>query len=353
MSSLPFHYVRGAIHVPELALWLDAHDARRQGERVFVSHAHSDHTASHREIITTEATRSLMQARLGGKRIEHILPFGETREFRASEKTFEITLLPAGHVLGSAMSLVKWGNRSLLYTGDFKLRAGLSAESCDPSLAKGCDWLIMETTFGRPTYAFPPSLEVHREIVEFCNATIAAGDTAVLFGYSLGRAQELLKILESAELPIFVHRTVEQMNRTYVALGWTFPAHRLLPDETIEASVVICPSNAWKSVQPKIQGQARIAVITGWAIDRNYRYRARADAAFTLSDHADYPDLIEFVRRVNPKQVFTLHGFASDFAQTLREIGFDARSLSEHDQLGLMLGDRHQPNSPPCDRSLE
>lgn len=344
MSSLPFQYVRGAIHIPELALWLDAHDARPHGERVFVSHAHSDHTASHREIITTEATRSLMQTRLGGKRIEHILPFGEARDFLAGTASYQITLLPAGHVLGSAMSLVRWNNRSLLYTGDFKLRQGLSAEACAPSPGRGCDWLIMETTFGRPNYRFPPSPEVHREIVQFCQTAINAGETPVLLGYSLGRAQELLKILDAAGLPIVVHRTVHQINQTYQALGWKFPKHELISDEPIERVVVICPSNALKTVQTQIRGQTRLAVATGWAIDRNCRYRYRADAAFPLSDHADFPDLIEFVHRVNPRQVFTLHGFASEFAQCLRELGFDARSLSEHDQLELFLGDRdHAP----------
>ncbi len=340
MSSLPFQYVRGAIHLPELALWLDAHEARPHGERVFVSHAHSDHTASHREIIATEATRRLMQARLGGKRVEHILPFGEAREFDSPGSRYEISLLPAGHILGSAMSLVKWGGGSLLYTGDFKLRPGLSAEVCEPTPAQGCDWLIMETTFGRPQYAFPPPAETRADIIQFCRDTLAAGDTAVLLGYSLGRAQELLRTLSDADLPIVVHRAVQQMTRMYVELGWEFPVHELLADEPIERKVIICPSSALKTVRPKIIGNARVAVITGWAMDRGCRYRYQADAAFPLSDHADHPELIEFVRRVSPKQIFTVHGFASEFAQTLRELGFDARALSENDQLQLALGDR-------------
>jgi len=130
------------------------------------------------------------------------------------------------------------------------------------------------------------------------------------------------------------------MTRTYVELGWEFPVHELLTDEPIERKVIICPSNALKTIRPKIIGNARVAVITGWAMDRGCRYRYQADAAFPLSDHADHPELIEFVRRVSPKQIFTVHGFASEFAQTLRELGFDARALSENDQLQLALGDR-------------
>src|SRR3989475_2615392 len=84
-------------------------------------------------------------------------------------------------------------------------------------------------------------------------------------------------------------------------------------------------------------GRVRTAALTGWAVDPNCRFRCRTDAAFPLSDHADFSELIEFVKRVAPTRVFTLHGFAADFAQTLRETGFDARALSEEEQLALPL----------------
>ena len=339
MRALPFQYVRGAIHLPELALWLDAHEPRAAGERVFVSHAHSDHTASHREIIATDATTRLMRARIGGKRTEHILGFGEAREFIAPASPYRITLLPAGHILGSAMALVQWNSRSLLYTGDFKLRAGLAAEACDPAPAHGCDWLVMETTFGRRHYEFPPSAEVRRDIAAFCTDTLAAGATPILLGYSLGRAQELLRTLAGTGLPIVLHAAAHKMTATYSELGWEFPPHELLPEESFSGKVVLCPPNAVKTVRARIEGEIKVAAITGWAMDRSCRFRYRADAAFPLSDHADYPELIEFVQRVNPKQVFTVHGFASEFAQTLRDLGFDAQALSENDQLQLALGD--------------
>src|SRR5207247_3676190 len=84
-------------------------------------------------------------------------------------------------------------------------------------------------------------------------------------------------------------------------------------------------------------GRARAAVLTGWAVDPNCRFRYQTDAAFPMSDHADFSELVEFVKRVGPTRVFTLHGFAADFAQTLREIGFEAQALSEQEQLALPL----------------
>src|SRR5436305_3137480 len=84
-------------------------------------------------------------------------------------------------------------------------------------------------------------------------------------------------------------------------------------------------------------GQVRTAVLTGWAVDPNCRFRYQTDAAFPLSDHADFEELIELVKKVAPKKVYTLHGFAADFAQTLRELGFDAQALSEQEQMNLDL----------------
>jgi len=349
MSARPFQYVRGAIHLTELALWLDAHDARGEDERVFVSHAHSDHTAAHRETILSEGTSRLMQARLGGRRVEHVLPFRERRRFEGPGEPFQITLLPAGHILGSAMSFIEWQGGSLLYTGDFKLRQGLASESCDGSPARGCDALVMETTFGRPHYQFPPAEDVMCDIVRFCEQALAEGSTAMLLGYSLGRSQELLRGLAGTRLPVVVHDAAHKLTKIYAGLGWEFPPYESMEHANLSGKVVVCPPNATKPVLARISGIVRTAVVTGWAVDSSCRFRHRADAAFPLSDHADFPELIEFVRKLQPGKVFTVHGFAADFAQTLRELGFDAQALSENDQLQLPFW-RASPEPSPAPR---
>src|SRR5215475_11731162 len=147
----------GDLHIPALGLWLDPHEPQLGPEKVFVSHAHSDHIAAHREVILSAPTAKLMQARVPGKRHEHILNFGETHKFETDGKSYQITLLPAGHIFGSAMALLKCNHERLLYTGDFKLRRGISAEPCEP---RKTDILIMETTYGRPQYVFPPTQDV-------------------------------------------------------------------------------------------------------------------------------------------------------------------------------------------------
>jgi len=331
-----FHieFQRGAVHLPELGLWLDAHEPRLGPERVFISHAHSDHVAAHRETILSEPTAKLMHARMGGERFEHRLSFGQTATFQNDGGEFDITLFPAGHIFGSAMALVEKDGARLLYTGDFKLRRGLSAEPCEPQPA---DVLIMETTFGRPHYVFPPTEAVMKSVLRFCREALDNDETPVLLGYSLGKSQEILCSLGEAGMPIMLHGAVHKLTQVYEQFGHCFPQYELYHAASARGKVLICPPNAANSAMLRKLGATRTAILTGWAVDPNCRYRYQCDAAFALSDHADFPDLLEFVKRVQPKKVYTLHGFAADFAQTLRGMGFDAQALSEDEQLALRL----------------
>src|SRR6266436_5780644 len=83
----------GDLHIPELGLWLDPDEPQLGPEKVFVSHAHSDHIAAHREVILSAPTAKLMQARVPGKRLEHVLNFAEKRQFETGVKSFQITLI--------------------------------------------------------------------------------------------------------------------------------------------------------------------------------------------------------------------------------------------------------------------
>ena len=330
MSVLTPQGQTGSIVLPQLNLWLDPHWPHTGPELVFVSHAHSDHVAAHREVILSAPTSRLMQARLPGKRLEHVLPFGETRSFGG----FEMRLLPAGHIFGSAMACITAASETLLYSGDFKLRAGLSAECCEPCRA---DILIMETTFGRPQYRFPPTPEVLRGIVRFCQESLDNDETPVLLGYSLGKSQELLCGLAEAGFKLSLHGSAFKLTKIYEQLGQKFPEYERYEAGNTQGKVLVCPPSVVGSAMLRNLGRARTAVLTGWAVDPNCRYRYGVDAAFPLSDHADFPDLLEFVKRVSPKIVYTVHGFATDFAQTLRDLGCDARALGVAEQMGLGL----------------
>jgi DNA ligase-1 len=334
VSAFAIRFHRGGVYLPGLKLWLDPREPQAGADRVFISHAHSDHTGLHREVILSKPTSKLMHARIEGAWQEHVLPFGETMEFAEPDNPFQITLLPAGHIFGSAMALIEAEGKSLLYTGDFKLRPGLSAEPCTPRAA---DILIMETTYGRPEYRFPETNEVLRGITRFCREALDNEETPVLLGYSLGKSQELLCGLSEAGLPIALHGAVHRLTKIYEQFGQKFPAHEKYESSSARGKVLVCPPQVVNTAMLRNLGPIRLAVLTGWAVDANCRYRYQTHAAFPLSDHADFADLLAMVRTVAPKQVYTLHGFAADFAQTLREQGFQAQALSEDEQLTLPL----------------
>ena len=315
------------VYLPIYDLWLDPWEAKRFA---FVSHAHSDHIAPHKEIILSERTARLLQARMPGSRTEHILPFGEQRRVH----DVGLLLLPAGHIFGSAQLFLSNQGETLLYTGDFKLRHGKSAEAAE---WRPADTLIMETTFGLPRYQFPPTAHVIAQIVAFCREAIEDSAVPVLLGYSLGKAQEILCSLDGAGLTPMLHGSVYQMTRIYEQFGRSFCEYVRYNRNDVAGRVLICPPSA--SHSPMIQKipRKRVAMISGWAVDPNAAYRYQVDAAFALSDHADYNDLIRYVDLVQPKRVFTLHGFASEFARDLRERGIEAWALSEENQMDLKL----------------
>lgn len=326
-SVIEVRYERG-VYLPDQAVWLDPWDAK---PFAFVSHAHSDHIAPHDEIVVSERTARLMQARMPGERREHVLNFGEKTTIHG----LDITLVPAGHIFGSAQFFLETENGSLLYTGDFKLRPGRSAE---PAEWRHAETLIMETTFGLPRYRFPPTEEIVGQIVAFCRDALESGAVPVLLGYSLGKAQEILCALSGAGLKPMLHGTVHRMTRIYEQFGQEFCEYERYNANDVAGKVLICPPNVARSRMLEKIKDKRVAMISGWAVDPNAIYRYQVDAAFPLSDHADYPDLIRYIDLVKPERVLTLHGFAAEFARDLRERGIEAWALSEENQMELTLG---------------
>jgi DNA ligase-1 len=319
-------YERG-VYLPNENIWLDPWDRK---PFAFVSHAHSDHIAPHDEIIVSERTARLMQARMPGERNEHVVEFGE----RTSLHGLDFMLLPAGHIFGSAQFFLETKNGSLLYTGDFKLRPGRSAE---PTEWRQAETLVMETTYGLPRYRLPPTEEVIGQIVAFCRDALDAGAVPVLLGYSLGKAQEILCSLAGAGLRPMLHGSVHRMTRIYEQFGQSFCEYERYNAKEVAGKVLICPPNANRSPMLEKIPKKRVAMISGWAVDPNSIYRYQVDAAFPLSDHADYTDLLRYVELVKPRRVLTLHGFAAEFARDLRDQGIEAWALSEQNQLELKL----------------
>jgi DNA ligase 1 len=314
------------IYLPEADLWLDPHVGK---ERAFVSHAHSDHVARHALTFCTEITHQLMVVRKTVKKSGKVvsLPMREMHEWEG----WELRLLPAGHITGSAMLHLtrKADGATLLYTGDYKLRQGLSAERCELMQA---DTLIMETTFGLPKYRFPPAEDVIAQMLAFVRDTLRDGGTPVLMGYSLGKAQEILCALGDEGLPVMVHPSVAQITEVLAPYLGKLPHWRLFKADEVAGHVLVFPPGS-KLDLPKM----RTAMLSGWAIQPSAKYRYGVDVALPLSDHADHPELHETVEIVKPRRIYLVHGSTREFAAELRLRGYDARALGAEDQLELSL----------------
>ena len=333
-----------ALYVEAIDLWIDSMQSR---DRCYVSHGHSDHAREHATIVATPNTASICRARFRRReerraQISLIEPAVQPRR----EATFEehaynepwtdgehrITLFSAGHVLGSSQILIESEQGRFVYTGDFKLAPSLTSE---PTEVKRCDAVLMECTYGRPQYAFPPREEVCADMIAFARGALEEGAVPVFFAYSLGKSQEAVAILGRAGIPLTLHGAVETLCRVYEACGVELPPYRRYDALTFAADGALIWPPSGRALPKALRGKpVRTAILTGWSLDRCATFRYGVDRGFALSDHADYPALLRYLELAQPKKVWLNHGWR-DFVFRLRRLGFDAEYLEEHAQLAL------------------
>lgn len=334
------------LYLPELDLWLDPWDAK---PRAFVSHAHADHFARHESALCSDVTALLVSKRfhLAENRLEAV-----SFQVPIVRDGFRLRLLPAGHISGSAMLHVTRikDNASLLYTGDFKTRRGRTAEAVNFLTA---DTLILETTFGLPNFEFPNIMEVEASILRFVTDAFADGETPVLLGYSLGKAQEALALLAEHGIPSLLHPAVAAMTAACREAGFgMLPEPIVFEGHAPPGHVVIAPPNVIRSKLMRGLKSKRTAMLTGWALQPGSKYRYRVDEVIPLSDHADHPGLMECIKRVRPKRILTVHGYAREFAAELRGRGIDAWCAMGGDQLELSINQAAQRTGANATRSI-
>ena len=311
-----FHFDRG-IKLTAIDL---AVDVRRRQPRGFMSHAHMDHMGRHELAYCTPATARLYWHRLG-KRPVHEMPFRETLAWN----DFELTALPAGHCWGSAMLLADDGEQRLLYTGDFKLGPSATAETAEPPCA---DILIMETTFGKPSYRLPDREQVIEQLVSAVENALAVGKTPVIHAYVLGKSQEVTRILTQQGIPVVQHPLAYEVSQIYEAGGCDLGDVQCYEGDVPAGSALVVPPRRQRAAGISIPGETTTIAVSGWANSPCARYRMGVDVAIPLSDHADYDDLFETVEMVQPKVVFCTHGPKS-FVDDLRKAGHNAHWLDE------------------------
>jgi Cft2 family RNA processing exonuclease len=299
-------------------------DVCRRQPRAFISHAHADHIARHECALCTPETAALYKHRLG-PRPTLPMPYRTPIEWGG----LRLTTFPAGHCLGSAMLLAEDGCQSLLYTGDFKLSRSATAEAAELSHA---DILVIESTYGCPDYRLPPRQEVLEQLFAVVRQALADGATPVIEAYILGKSQEVTKLLTTEGIPVLQHRDIWAVSQIYEACGMSLGRYARFTGKAEPGWAVVVPPRIGRW-EEKLGRQVRIAV-TGWAIDRQTKYRLGVNHAIPLSDHADYDELFEAISRVEPRVVYCTHGPES-FVDRLRDAGYDARPLGRPSQKRL------------------
>lgn len=294
---------------------------------VFVSHAHSDHVyrkpknKMRIKTITSIETEAIAKAR--GYEITNTI---------YEEK--ELELIDSGHILGSKGLLAF---NEIFYTGDISIRK--RAFLNPPKKIPQVDTLIIESTFGRPEYIFPD----HTKIIHDANKIIAdaydKGNPVIIMGYPLGKAQLLTNFFEHWD-PLFAYDSIEIMNNVYRDMGISLRNTTRFTDA--EKSKKLDTKNPWVMLAPLMNGNSKflrymkekyntITVgFSGWACNNGYKHMMGIDYALPMSDHCDYNELIQLVHKCNPKKIFTVHGFAREFARILNNMGYDASPLENH-----------------------
>ena len=304
-------------------LWLDPLTVR---ELAFVSHAHTDHARRHRTALMTAGTHAMCPEDRRPKGVR-LLPLGESQTL--GEAT--ISLHDAGHMLGSAQLLFEHGGCRLLYTGDLRLRQGRGRP--DTAIPEA-DVAIIESTYGRPHFRFPHPDYVAEQVAFWCRRALDAHVTPVLLAHAMGKAQELMLALAPFGLRFALEARCVPCARAYESAGVVLPEWIELNGEPGDRVVLAPPVG--KDAVRELE-RYRTALVSGWALDPSFWRVFGADVAFPLSDHCDFDELVEVVRRSGADKVYTVHGFTEDLAKQLKKRGVRAHPLHETEQLAFAL----------------
>ncbi|ASJ07542.1 MBL fold metallo-hydrolase [Thermococcus pacificus] len=270
----------------------------------FQSHAHTDHFVSGEVIFATRATKYLSHLRKGGFYRE--IDFGKT--FYLGD--LKAKLYPAGHMLGSAGIKLWLEGGTLFYTGDtkwFKLR------TAEKSRFPRADFLIIEATFGVPRFTFPSPREAEKKLVAFVEETLDRGKRPVLYVNQMGKAQEVMKILDVHGYTVRPSGTMLKVAKVYSKFGIKFGNVDKDGEVVLRSYRSLKVENSFSPWELTVSGFGRLK----------------------LSNHADFWELMRIIEKIKPEKIFTVYGFADEFARILRGLGYDALPIKSDSELKL------------------
>lgn len=300
-------------------------DPWRPAERAVITHGHSDHARwGHRAYLCHHLTVPILRLRLGRDIRVQGVEYGEPIQMGG----ITLSLHPAGHIPGSAQVRVERAGEVWVAAGDYKVhRDGIST----PFEAIRCDAFVTESTFGLPVYRWGPQETVAAGINHWWQTNRSRGKTTLLTGYSVGKAQRLLHLLDRSIGPVFVHPSIHATNQAYRSAGLDLfdpPSWADRPKQELRGAMLVLPPGAatgpaLKRFEPHSIGQA-----SGWMAIRGNKRRMALDRGFVLSDHADWPELNAAIEATGARKIIVTHGHIEPMVKWLRERGYESIGVS-------------------------
>lgn len=297
-------------------------------ERAVITHAHSDHARrGSRAYLTTTEGEHVLRTRMGPEAVIRTIRYGKTIVVNG----VEVSLHPAGHILGSAQVRVAYRGEVWVASGDYK--TGFDA-TCRPFEPVRCHTFITEATFGLPIYRWPAQEDVFAEINEWWRRNQEQGKASILMGYALGKSQRMLAGVDPSIGPIFTHGAVERLNRDYRETGIVLPPTRYAAEVgrgyDWSQALIIAPPSAQGTPWTRKFGLQSAAFASGWMRIRGARRRRAVDHGFVLSDHVDWPSLLGAIQATGAERVWVTHGYTAVVTRWLQEHGYDAYAVPTH-----------------------
>jgi putative mRNA 3-end processing factor len=288
------------------------------------THGHADHVKwGNNAYLCHELTKPILQHRLGADLNIQTLPYNE----EISINGVRLSLFPAGHVIGSSQIRLEYKGEVCVVSGDYKVEYDGISTAFEPVK---CHTFVSESTFGLPIYKWQPQQQIFKQITDWVSDNRDKGKTSVLVAYSLGKAQRLIKNLDQCG-NIYVHNSIANLNDGFLRAGVDLPETiRISPEikkETLQQGLVIVPPALADGKWIKTLQNAATGVCSGWMRVRAGRRWRSADAGFALSDHADWPGLLEAIKATEAEKVYVTHGFTSTFSKYLNEIGIASEEV--------------------------
>ncbi len=291
-----------------------------------ITHSHGDHARSgHQQVIAHSATIAIMQVRYGQDCAQKMisLPYFERIEVNQTV----IYLLPAGHILGSAQIVIEYEGTRLIISGDYKRTWD---PTCEPFVVEPCDVFITEATFALPVFKHPPITE---ELNKLLTSLERFPHRCHLVGvYALGKCQRFIKTLRlmGYEHPIYLHGALIKLCDFYqnrgLDLGELRPASSL-DVQTSQGTIVLCPPSALQEKWSRRFVHPVLAMASGWMQIRARAKQKGIELPLIISDHADWSELTQTIKEINPREVWVTHGRDEALVYYANQQGYQAQAL--------------------------